>query len=456
MAPAKQHIMSRQEEEQKDRQETASPAAPSRPPNTTAPEPQLQHDQHTQVLQEAASALRSLHDRDNACQQFDEEIPLTFPQRLMELLDDSSNDDVIGWLPHGQGFLIYQKRRFAAEIMPKYFKQSKFTSFTRKLNRWGFLRISRGLETGAYYHPYFKKGNLRLCLQMTSQSLKGPDSAGVASKAAAAAAATNAESARVASGGTETPTTTNMAPPSMLRHQEASAVAPKVILTRQQRPIGPAPGLPNTPAASTPAERLRTETATESLLRLRRLQRHQEQLAIRQRQIREEIQAISATLPDKIAQERRQQRRQFMAAVTASASTSTPHATPATQATPPSGTIAPQVVAPGQDPAHSRTVVDAAIDALKRSNADSYLTLLMVKQQHQRQQQQQQQQAPRVQQVQQAQQTNQVMEGITPTDDGRLKAGPSALHPAQAAAQGGAYRLCPRKRPSGAKRASAA
>ena len=74
MAPAKQHIMSRQEEEQKDRQETASPVAPSRPPNTTAPELQLQHDQHTQVLQEAASALRSLHDRDNASQQFDDTI----------------------------------------------------------------------------------------------------------------------------------------------------------------------------------------------------------------------------------------------------------------------------------------------------------------------------------------------------------------------------------------------
>ena len=454
MAPAKQHIMSRQEEEQKDRQETASPVAPSRPPNTTAPEPQLQHDQHAQVLQEAASALRSLHDRENASQQFDEEIPLTFPQRLMELLDDSSNDDVIGWLPHGQGFLIFQKRRFAAEIMPKYFKQSKFTSFTRKLNRWGFTRISRGLETGAYYHPGFKKGNLRLCLQMTCQSLKGPGSAGTASKAAAAAAA-NRKSTRVASGGTETPTITNTTPPSMIRHQEAQLAAPKVVQTRQQRPIGPAPGLPNTPAASTPAERLRIETATESLLRLRRLQRHQEQLTIRQRQIREEIQAISATLPDKIAQERRQQRRQFMAADTVSASTSTPHATPATQATPPSGTTAPQVVAPGQDLAHSRTVVDAAIDALKRSNANSYLTLLMVEQQHQHQQQQ----APRVQQaeqVQQAQQTNQVMEGITPTDDGRLKAGPSALHPAQAAAQGGAYRLCPHKHPSGAKRASAA
>ena len=36
--------------------------------------------------------------------------------------------------------------------MPMYFKQSKYTSFTRKLNRWGFTRVTTGAEQGAYYH----------------------------------------------------------------------------------------------------------------------------------------------------------------------------------------------------------------------------------------------------------------------------------------------------------------
>ncbi len=56
--------------------------------------------------------------------------------------------------------------------MGRYFKQSKFTSFTRKLNRWGFERVARGPETGAYYHPLFQRNNLRLCLQMTCQGTK--------------------------------------------------------------------------------------------------------------------------------------------------------------------------------------------------------------------------------------------------------------------------------------------
>jgi len=104
----------------------------------------------------------------------EEEVPMTFPQRLMEILSNKENSEIIAWLPHGRGFMIYQKKGFASEIMPKYFKKSKFTSFTRKLNRWSFTRITRGPETGAYYHEFFQRGNLRLCMQMCCQNSKNP------------------------------------------------------------------------------------------------------------------------------------------------------------------------------------------------------------------------------------------------------------------------------------------
>ena len=52
----------------------------------------------------------------------------------------------------------------------RYFKASKFTSFTRKLNRWGFTRVPRGPETGAYFHKLFRRDKPELCLQMTSNS----------------------------------------------------------------------------------------------------------------------------------------------------------------------------------------------------------------------------------------------------------------------------------------------
>lgn len=104
------------------------------------------------------------------------DIPLTFPQKLMEVLSNPEVAHIITWLPHGKGFIILQKRKFAIDVMPLYFKHSKFTSFTRKLNRWGFTRVSRGPEMGAYYHKYFQRGNYLLCMQMHCQSHNKPGS----------------------------------------------------------------------------------------------------------------------------------------------------------------------------------------------------------------------------------------------------------------------------------------
>jgi len=89
-----------------------------------------------------------------------------FPQRLYDILSDERNNASIGWLPHGCGFIIKNRKRFAAEVLPRYFKQTKYTSFTRKLNRWDFTRVTRGPELGAYYHKFFRRGEPTLCTQM--------------------------------------------------------------------------------------------------------------------------------------------------------------------------------------------------------------------------------------------------------------------------------------------------
>ena len=93
----------------------------------------------------------------------------TFLQ-LLEILTDESHSEVISWLPHGNGFVIHKKKTFASDVLPNHFKASKFTSFTRKLNRWGFTRVPRGPETGAYFHKMFRRDKPDLCMQMTSNS----------------------------------------------------------------------------------------------------------------------------------------------------------------------------------------------------------------------------------------------------------------------------------------------
>ena len=60
-----------------------------------------------------------------------------FPQRLMEILADPLAQESICWLPHGRAFIIRKRDKFAEEVMPRYFsRKAKYSSFTRKLNRW--------------------------------------------------------------------------------------------------------------------------------------------------------------------------------------------------------------------------------------------------------------------------------------------------------------------------------
>jgi HSF-type DNA-binding len=88
-----------------------------------------------------------------------------FPLRLWELLNDETNYNasVIGWLPHGQSFIVHQPDVLMTKVLPKYIpmppgssksssssssnsssnssstkttRVPKFVSFTRKLHRW--------------------------------------------------------------------------------------------------------------------------------------------------------------------------------------------------------------------------------------------------------------------------------------------------------------------------------
>jgi hypothetical protein len=89
----------------------------------------------------------------------------------MEILDNENYADIIAWLPHGRGFVIFRKKAFELKILPKHFhKQSKFSSFTRKLNRWSYVRVTSGPETGSYYNEFFRRDGHRLCMQMSCQS----------------------------------------------------------------------------------------------------------------------------------------------------------------------------------------------------------------------------------------------------------------------------------------------
>ena len=89
----------------------------------------------------------------------------------MAILDNEENKNIIAWLPHGKAFFISHIKSFVEKVLNFYFKNnSKYTSFTRKLNRWGFTRVNRGPDEGAYYHMLFQRGNYSLCRHMSCNS----------------------------------------------------------------------------------------------------------------------------------------------------------------------------------------------------------------------------------------------------------------------------------------------
>jgi HSF-type DNA-binding len=59
---------------------------------------------------------------------------LSFPEKLMSLLEGGEVSESMWWLPDGESFCI-APASFEA-ILDKHFQGTKFESFTRKLNRW--------------------------------------------------------------------------------------------------------------------------------------------------------------------------------------------------------------------------------------------------------------------------------------------------------------------------------
>lgn len=88
--------------------------------------------------------------------------------QLRNVLNDPRNNSVIDWLPHGKSFKVFNVCAFEEDVLPRAFHTNcKYWSFTRRLARWGFVRITTNrTEFGAYYHPMFQKDDPSLMVHM--------------------------------------------------------------------------------------------------------------------------------------------------------------------------------------------------------------------------------------------------------------------------------------------------
>lgn len=106
---------------------------------------------------------------------------LPFAWKLYEMLEtvhkNKVDTDIVSWVDNGEGFKVHDLNRFVDEIVPTYFKQSKYKSFQRQLYFYGFTRETSskgktGRTPGSYRHPKFIRGKKTLCLSMAPKKTR--------------------------------------------------------------------------------------------------------------------------------------------------------------------------------------------------------------------------------------------------------------------------------------------
>jgi len=95
-----------------------------------------------------------------------DQVEHSFPWKLHILLEEAEREGftaVISWVQGGTAFRVHDSETFVSCLMPNYFDQSKYESFRRQLNLYGFARVTRGVNKGFISHPCFIRSNRNLC-----------------------------------------------------------------------------------------------------------------------------------------------------------------------------------------------------------------------------------------------------------------------------------------------------
>lgn len=118
-----------------------------------------------------------------ACRRSRGGIAEPFPEKFYRIVleaERDGNQDIVSFFPHGRAIGIHKPERFANELMPRYFKHGRLSSFQRQLGLYGFGRINGGRDAGGYYHELFLRGRPALAAYISR--VGAPNSGGAPRK----------------------------------------------------------------------------------------------------------------------------------------------------------------------------------------------------------------------------------------------------------------------------------
>jgi hypothetical protein len=59
---------------------------------------------------------------------------------MLDMLEHPISEGIVGWGKNGTGLLVTDIEKFANELLPRFFKTKKYSSFQRNLNKYGFSK----------------------------------------------------------------------------------------------------------------------------------------------------------------------------------------------------------------------------------------------------------------------------------------------------------------------------
>ena len=150
----------------------------------------LEHSQDTRAEEDFPSPCSQYRDFSSFP---DVEIPwktkggvsVPFSVKLFHLLEHIDLNEpalakIISWQPHGRCFMTHDAKKMEQEnVLSRCFLHKNFTSFRRQLNLWGFKRITKGPDQGAYYHELFLRSKPYLCRAIERLPTRKPGGAAI-------------------------------------------------------------------------------------------------------------------------------------------------------------------------------------------------------------------------------------------------------------------------------------
>lgn len=99
-------------------------------------------------------------------------------EALLNGCEHPQDEACIAWTYNGQAIIIRKKQTLIQKLFPiAQFKAKLFSSFTRKLYRWGFRRLRKGAtdvtEETIFFHSLFQRDNKKLIANMKSTTARG-------------------------------------------------------------------------------------------------------------------------------------------------------------------------------------------------------------------------------------------------------------------------------------------